>query len=378
MNGHWRITVLTWMGVCGLASPALSQSRQIALQQALDKPVNVSIPDAPVGDVFSELTKQTGVRFEIDPMTLDLLPYGEQTRLKVTLKNITLRKALSRMLAAQALQWSIDREAVRIHPGEVLGRACRRATYDELTLLGIMHTERLLPTSKGGSVIEQLRKITQNKDLDVSFEVTTDEKAAVARAERALPGTAAQWFDALCRNQFWTWYLWGDEIKIVSCRKQIERQLQRQVSLEYKDAKLVTVLLDLARKARVKLEMEPGVLENLAPEAKEHFHLVMADAAIGQALEVISGATGLEFVVTDTGIQVTPSEELKQRSAATQPRKRSAFFVRLSLPGPNGTTVEVFLRSDELPDDVVESIQAEKERLIESLRSAVTTQKSAP
>ena len=366
------------MGVCGLASPALSQSRQIALQQALDKPVNVSIPDAPVGDVFSELTKQTGVRFEIDPMTLDLLPYGEQTRLKVTLKNITLRKALSRMLAAQALQWSIDREAVRIHPGEVLARACRRATYDELTLLGIMHTERLLPTSKGGSVIEQLRKITQNKDLDVSFEVTTDEKAAVARAERALPGTAAQWFDALCRNQFWTWYLWGDEIKIVSCRKQIERQLQRQVSLEYKDAKLVTVLLDLARKARVKLEMEPGVLGNLAPEAKEHFHLVMADAAISQALEVIRGATGLEFVVTDTGIQVTPSEELKQRSAATQPRKRSAFFVRLSLPGPNGTTVEVFLRSDELPDDVVESIQAEKERLIESLRSAVTTQKSAP
>jgi hypothetical protein len=119
---------------------------------------------------------------------------------------------------------------------------------------------------------------------------------------------------------------------------------------------------------------------------RDKFTLVMAEATIAEALEVIGGASGLKFVVTDAGLRVEASESLIQQAATTRPRKRSAFFVKMSIPGPNGISVEVFLRSEELPEDVVRAIQVSKERLIERIRATMppqpttqpTTQPSRP
>ena len=115
-----------------------------------------------------------------------------------------------------------------------------------------------------------------------------------------------------------------------------------------------------------------GVMNLLPNEMLENFNLVIADATIDQVLEVISGATGLEFVRVPEGIRVEASETLKEAASTPDSRRgrrrqRPPFFVRMSLPGPEDTTIEVFIRGDELPEDVVRKIQAEKEKLIEKL-----------
>lgn len=361
-----------------LAAPARGQSDAITLQKALDRPVNVDLADAPVREVFAELSRKTGVKFQIDPSALAALPYGDQTRLVVQLKNITLRKALSPMLAPQALQWSVDGGAVRISPSEALARMGRRASYDELRALGGLHARQLEPAAKSGPTLGQLRKATGSAELRLTFEVKADEKAVLARADRMLPASGAAWLDALCRDQGWTWYLWGDEIKILSRKAQVGRQLECPVSLRYREAKLAAVLLDLARKARIKLEMAPGVLDYVSADVLENFSLAVADATVADALEVIRGATGLEFVRTDEGLRVQASEELKNRAVTTRPRRRSAFFVKMSMPGPKGVEIEVFLRSDELPEAFVEAVKARKAELIEKIGGATTTQPAAP
>ncbi len=358
------------------AAVACGQTAPVNLQQALDKPFDLVLDDVPISELFARLQARTGVKFIIEDSTLACLPYRDQTRVSVKLKNVMLRKDLSRLLAPQALQWVIENDSVRIVPNEALARMCRSATYDELQILVKLYGERLQGPEQG-SAVEQLRKVTGSKDLDVVFQVSADKTAAIARADRALPGTAAQWLDALCQGQPWTWYLYGDEIIVVERKAQINRQLQQQVSLRYQNEKLVTVLLDLSRKARVTLSMDPGVLKYVPSEVATNFNLIMADATIAQALEVIRGATGLEILRTDDGLRVMVSEDLKKQEERAPQRKPSAFMVRMNMPGPDGTNVEVFFRSDDLPEEFVEQVLAEKAKLMAKYGTKKTTTQPA-
>lgn len=367
-----RRWMIAGLALCAATGIAAAQSG-VGLQKALDRTVSLVKTDALVGDVFDALSEETGADFVIDEAALACLPYGEQTRMSVTLRNITLREALTPMLAPQALRWTPDDGTIRILPTEGLARMVRRASYDELQTLGRIYSARLAPTKEAGSVVVQLRNLTGNEDLSIDYRVADDPAAALAVAERALPGTAAEWLDMLCRGRGWTWYLWYDDVVILPADEQIERQLQQSVTVEYRSADLVDAMLDLADKARVKLSMEPGVLNYLPTETRESFNLVMAEATIAQALEVISGATGLEFIRTADGIRVEPSEALRLSDKGGR-RSRPPFFVRFAMPGPEGTSIEVFMRGDELGEEFVRQVEARKAELIEKVGGTPATQ----
>jgi hypothetical protein len=356
------------------------------IQTALDKPINLVIAEPiPIGDVFERLSAASGVRFFIDPDTYDLLPYGDQTRITIKLRNVTLRSALTPVLAPQALSWNIGPDSARIVPSEPLYRMCRRASYEELITLGKLLTDtdhaprnQILPPADPArpDYLAQLRKITGNENLKIAFPEKTDEAAVFAKAQRMLPATAEQWLNMVCQAQGWTWYLWGDTIMVVDQKQQIERQLQRLVSVNYKDADLVPCMLDLARKARVKLTMDAGVMAMVPPEKLKSFNLTMTDASVAQALEVISGATGLKFVPTAEGVTVEASDALKNLHAASQPA-RPRIFVKMPMTTPGGTAIEVYLGPDELPADVMEAIEAQKAKLVDQLRAQYPTKPQA-
>ena len=374
----WSAVVVLWFAAPLAAQPAGN------LQRALDTQVDLQLQKVPIGQVFQRLTQQTGVRFVLGEDVYASLPYAEQTRVSVTLRKATLRDALSRMLASQAMEWVVEKQAVRIPPSPALLRMNRRATIDEFDALGRIHSVTMQPTARGGAVIDQLRKATGNKELSLLFHGEPDEaaqKAAIQRAERTLPSTAAVWLDMLCHGRGWTWYLWGDDIMIVDKKIQVTRQLGRAVSLRYENAKLVTVLLDLARKARVKLTMDPGVMDYVSEETLNNFNLMMTDATIAQALEVISGATGLKFTTHADGIGVEASEQLKQRaSGAVQgAAQKTPFFLKKSVKLPDGSTIELLLRPEDLPEDVQAAILAERSRLMKLVAETFkpTTQPAA-
>jgi len=358
------------LAVAALALPIAPAAAQdaVSLQKALDKPVNLTMKGS-IGEVFAKLTAQTGVKFVIDPDALACLPYGDQTQMEVGLENAPLRKALTPVLAPVALQWVLENDSVRILPTEPLYRMCRRATYDELGVLGKLHSVRLAPPAQGAPVLDQLRKATENKDLNILFRIPADKEAAFAQADKALPGTGLDWLDMLCQGKEWTWYLSGDSIVILDRKAQIARQLQQVTAMRYQNEKLSTVLLDLARRAHVTLAMEPGVMNYLPGTMRDNFNLVMADTTVAQALAVISGATGLKFAQTDEGIRVEASDALRVSAGETQPaRKPAAFFVQITLPPVDGVVPVVYIRADDLPDDIRDYIQAEKSKFIDQLR----------
>lgn len=351
--------------------PVRAETDSVTIQRTLDTGVvDLQITDMLIGEVFRKFQEVTGARFVIDDETLKCLPYGDQTRLSVTIKDITLRKALTPMLLQQALRWEIDGETIHIRPTESLCRICRRATYDELSILGKIYSVKLKPTAEAGPVIDQLRKITGREDLQLIFHMKADRDAAFERAERALGGPASDWLDALCHSQDWTWVLLGEKILVIDKVRQLKRQLAQKVSLQYRNANLIDVLLDLGRKGRFKLSISPGVMSLLPVNIQENFNLVMADASIDQAMEVISGATGLLFVPTSDGMRIDASKNLTEQLASYRgrARKRARFFVLMNIPGPGGTQIQIFMRPEELPEDVLKSIEKSKQQFIETLR----------
>jgi len=359
------------MAVALVCAPTLGQGRA-NVQVALDRPVNLSLKEMPIGQVFQKITEASGVRFVVGQDAYELLPYGDQTRLVVNIPNITLRNALSQMLLPLGMEWVVEDNAVRVVPTAPLVRLTRRATFKELGALGAILTRKLQPIEKGGAVIDQLRVQTGLRELGMTFPQGTqkhDREMAFIRASRALPCTAAQWLDMFCQTSGWTWYLSGEEIMIVDRKDQVRRQLQHKVSLRHEGADLTSVMLELAHKARVLLSMDAGVMDYVPAETRKNFNLIMSEATIAQALEVISGATGLEFVVEEAGIRVKASDKLlaSYEAAKGSTKTRSLFFLRMSIPLPDGKKVETYIRAEDLPTELQDAIVAEKEKLIKSL-----------
>jgi hypothetical protein len=180
-----------------------------------------------------------------------------------------------------------------------------------------------------------------------------------------------------CRGQGWTWYLEETRIQILPKARQTQRQLELHVSLKYQNRRLVDVLLDLARKGRVKLMLDPGVMNLLPVTTRENFNLMMSDATLSQALEVISGATGLEFTVTDEGLHVDAGPTM-QKSMVADSSARTPYFVLMTIDGPSGEKLQVFMKPEELPQDVQEKIETAKRQFIEKIRGDQPASEPAP
>ncbi|RKY26081.1 MAG: hypothetical protein DRP83_05105 [Planctomycetota bacterium] len=354
------------------------EGRSGALQMKLDKPVTLTLRDEPIIKVFDKLSRSAGVDFEISAATLKFLPYGRATRLNVSIPGVTLRLALSQMLSPQGLTWLVDGGRIAIVPSEPLYRMCRRATYDEMTLLGKLLTRPVESIDELASVVGTLRQATGEKKLKVVFPAfmnKADFAASFKQASAALPCPAADWLGLLLRPIGLTWYLDGDTIVVLSHKAQVKRQLGQVVSLRYQNTRVANVLLDLARKGRVQLNMSPGVMQALPRRVRKNFTLIMADASIAQALEVISGATGLEFPVTDNGFLVKTSLylEVGAEAAAQKPAQKTAkrrgprYIIKTVLHKTDGQSVDMYIMPDDLPPALQKALQADRAKVIRNL-----------
>jgi hypothetical protein len=118
----------------------------------------------------------------------------------------------------------------------------------------------------------------------------------------------------------------------------------------------------------VKLNMDPGIIEQVPIETRKNFNLVMSDATIAQALEVITGATGLAFIRDSDGLRVEPSDRLREKAGGGDANKRPPFYIKKSIPLPDGSTIELLIRADELPPEVQEAImKGERMKLMDML-----------
>ena len=136
----------------------------------------------------------------------------------------------------------------------------------------------------------------------------------------------------------------------------------------------MNVLLDLASKARVPIKMEPGMMNQLPQDVRENFTLVIDDATIDQALQVISASTGLAFETRGNSLDVTVFRVYSKSESQTSPRgksrksRRSDFLIRTSIPTSSGRDLEFYIFPEDLPEDVRKALDTERKKAIEELQ----------
>jgi hypothetical protein len=369
MPARTNVAIFLLVGTVLVSTAAAQILDEATLQKKLDTTLDFEASNMPIEGVFAKLSQQTGVRFVVTPDALDMLPYGSQTRLDVEFQQVRLREAIDRILAEQALDWQIRDGKIQVVPSAPLKRMIHRPSFDELSLLSAILSTRLEKGDSPASALEQLREATGEPDLRIAIHVPAEEEELLRRAQFRLPGTGRQWLDTMTHGKGWTWYLAGDTLVVLARKAQIQRQMQSRVTLRYRGAKLVDVLLELASAAGARLHLQPGVLSLLPETQRENLNLIMAEATVDQALEVISGATGLVFEVVDDGIMVSASEFLTNQPVvqASPKRERPPFFVKESMK-LGSSSVEIFYPADELPEDVIEKVLAHRKEMIENLR----------
>lgn len=347
--------------VAGAAS-GKSPSMRALIEQALDQQVDLEIAEQPLSSAFELIGEKTGVKLTIRPQAVELLPYGSKTIVSAKLKNVSLRQGLVGMLSNLAMTFHVRESDVAIEPTEPLRRICRRATWTELRQL-----KKLMTTPWSDDAV---------KGLQMHFQIRTGgdvRKELMDQAARdGTGGTIAEVLEAACDQLDWAWYPWDNSIVVLTEVDQAARFVDKPISVKYNHAALGDVLADLARQADLRLRLEPGVLKGLPEQTQQNFSLMMREATIRTALEMISGATGLAYEVTPKEIVIKHTNV--SRTAATQQatviQSSDPIVGEIHVQGKDGMSYSFWIRQSDLPPDVNEWRKGKIKEVVQQMKPA--------
>jgi hypothetical protein len=343
------------------ASPAArAQDSSALINEALDKPVKLAI-NTELPAAMSGIARQTGVRIEADRKVWDLLPWGEQTKVTATIENQSLRDALNAIAHKLGLETVLREQAVELRPMPALTRLGRRSTVQELQALDLLSSTPLnlkKPSPTIRDVIDAVDEaLVAHKPYVVEFRpgdaIKPEQGVSVPRN-----ATLSAALESLTKDTGLTWYPWGDSIVVVPKEVQVRNQLGKTITRRYNNADVTQVLTELAQQSGVEFSIEPGAVQRVSPEFRR-ITLVLDNASVREALENISGFTGLGYVVNDKGVYVW-----NQSSAPPAPvQERSIGMIPLE-----GSGIQIFLRPSDLDEDVRQYLESRRKREIEKLR----------
>ncbi|MBN2446569.1 MAG: STN domain-containing protein [Phycisphaerae bacterium] len=345
---HRIATLAGWLTlavvVVGTSSASADQVRDL-LEEALDQSVSqVRIEDRPLREALAELEEATGVRFELDEGTLELMPYGARTRVALVIEDLPLRQGLEQLFDGLGLAMEVVDDRVRVRPAAVLERIGRRMTIKEVALLGVLAKDHWANLDHAA--------ITRRFELDAKAEPpeALDELLTQVRAPNAL-----RELEAATQALGWVWLPDGDTIVIRTLLADVEQRLDRPLDMSYQRTALDDLLVDLGRRIGVTMFFEPGSLQRVAARDST-VDIIQRGVRVRQILELVCGRTGLEYQVGPDGVHFSGPAGESPRSVG-----KSSRLYRVTFPLDDGAAIDVILRDDELPASVRDFVETKLE-----------------
>jgi hypothetical protein len=366
-----------------LPTAALAEDSSALINQALDKDVKLDV-DGVLPTVIKAIEDQTGVPIKTDSDVYDLLPWGDQTNVSARIENQTLREALTAICHKLGLTYEVGTQTIYLEAMPALSRLGRRATVQELGALDMLSSTTIeLP--KPRTNIHRLVDALDQKLVDMKSPYAIEyrpgeghdkEPALKEDAPVTVPrgSTMAEALESLVQDTDATWYPWGKDIVIISKEAMVQLQLSRTVTAQYNGVDVQQVLDDLAQRAGVEFEMEPGAIQRVPTEFRS-IKLVLDNVPVRQVLDSISGVTGLNYAVTADGVYVW-NQNPHPAAAAGNNGDRVIGMIRL------GNGMELLIRNNDLPERLRRYAEQQKTEAIhllqEQLKAEQATQPTTP
>ena len=345
------------------------QDSSALINEVLDQPVSLNL-DTVLPKAMSKIGEQTGVKIEADPVVWELLPWGEQTNVKARIENQTLRNAVDAIAQKLGLRAVLRPQALELQPMPALRRLGRRATDVELEALSLLATTPLRDPKAAAAAAEKLTVEQLVEAADARLQQVKPEFAIELRRRDMVPlqhvvsvprnATIGAALEALAQETNATWYPWGRSIVVLPKEAQVRaNQLGRTVTLRYTDVDVSQVLLELSKASGVAFEIEAGAVQRIPPESRK-VSLILDNASVLEALEALSGFTGLDYAVSGDTVRIWNQSAAVGLGAAQQ--DPAVGMIQLD----NG--IQVMIRRSHLPPDVAEYIDYRKNKAIANLR----------
>jgi|CXWL01.1.fsa_nt_gi hypothetical protein len=372
LDKRWRVLsiccAILSLGWVYAQSPEPAGSGEADTARAIDQKLNqLAISDLAITDALADIGKQIGVPITIDDATVELLPWGRQTKLAaVTISNMSVRDALPQVLAALGMTYEVRDGGIAVTATPPLKRLGRRATWDDLKLLRFLSETEYTPESFDSLKIQY--RISSKVDA---------KKMLLRQLANSGRGSVAEMLETATGSLNWIWVPESDHVVVKTSEAQVNNKLARLITARYSNTPLSQIFGDLAARADVALSFEPGVMTKLPLGTTQSYTLLLQSTSIRQAMELICAETGLKYAVVPDGVFISASESLAGGSA--QAARPSPYVAKISVPGSNGKyTLEFLIRGDEVPEDILSTRKQMLEEVIQEMRRDVVPDDAPP
>ena len=333
--------------VMALASPASGQTRDL-VEEALDQPLaELEIKETAIRDALARIEQRTGLHFVIDQAVVDLMPYGERTRVSVVIRDMSVRTGLTQVLDGLGLRMFVEQADVVIVPAPVLERLGRRLTIEEVNLLG---------TLAAGPWSEDQTAYKREFRIDPQAQPMEAFRQALKQVQAP---NALRQVEAATELLGWVWRPEGMCLVFEQRRDDVRRRLDWPLDLTYQREPLDRLLVDLGARVGVLMKFEPGALQKVAARERA-VDLIQRGVSVRQILERICGNTGLRYEIQDDGVQIlAPVENTTGPTAAT-----IQLWVRIEVEIRPGVKMDLFLRLDQFPPEFQAEAQKKRDEIL--------------
>jgi hypothetical protein len=302
------------------AAISLAGDDSASINKQLDTLQNLKL-DTTLPEAIRQIGNQAGIRIDADPAVWALLPWGDQTSIRANIQNRTLRQGLTAITQKLGLEFVLTNDSVQLRPVAALRRLGRRATLDEVAVLDLLGSTAIGLGSDRPSVREIVAAVNEKlAAMKSPFAVMNQLPDAVQDGKVAVPANASltEALEDAAAQAGAAWFPRDRAIVIITAAEQIRSQLARPITARYNGVDIAQVLLELFQHADVHFTVEPGSYEKV-PAADRSIQLSLDNTSMLDALQSLTGCTGLSFELTNGGVSVRYARD---GNTASQPANR--------------------------------------------------------
>lgn len=330
------------------SAPGAAQPTREGVEAALDAQLaELTIEPTPIAAALEQLGQRTGLQFVLDADVVALMPSGAATRIRIDIRNLSVRAALTQVFDGLGLRAELVGDKLVVRAGPLLERLGRPLAAAEADLI-----QRLARAPWA--------EAQQAAPIPIEFRIPPEQRPR-ERFEQALAQLAArpavEQFDATCEMLGWSWRPQDASVVFELRRDELRRRLERRVDLRYQRTALDQLLMDLGQRVGVTVEFESGALQQVAARERA-VDLIQRNVSVRQTFERICGTTGLRYDLTESGVRFAGPAPSAAGAPSVPPAGGDlAQWVWMEMELRPGLKFLVPIRAEQLPAAVREECE---------------------